>query len=219
MKNKRLNFVKSLIIIFFTFLVFCLAGVFFADYRIEKSSDNLVYDDVNLIPHNKVGLLLGTAKYISDNYGNPYYEYRITAATDLYNAGKIDYILISGDNGNENYNEPQDMKNDLIKNGIPEDRIVLDYAGFRTYDSVIRINKIFGQTSFTIISQEFHNRRAIYIAKCFNLNAIGYNAKDVNSASAFKTNLREKFARVKVFVDLLINKEPKFLGEKIEIGN
>jgi len=104
-------------------------------------------------------------------------------------------------------------------NGIPEGRIVLDYAGFRTYDSVIRINKIFGQTSFTIISQGFHNRRAIYIAKCFNLNAIGYNAKDVNSASAFKTNLREKFARVKVFVDLLINKEPKFLGEKIEIGN
>ena len=109
------------------------------------------------------------------------------------------------------------MKEELLKNGIPENRIFLDYAGFRTYDSVIRMSKIFGQNSFTVISQEFHNRRAIYIARHFGLNVTGFNAKDVDIYNGFKTKLREKFARVKVFIDILTNKQPKFLGEQIEI--
>ena len=109
------------------------------------------------------------------------------------------------------------MKNELIKLGIPSDKIYLDYAGFRTYDSVIRLYKIFGQNSFTIISQEFQNRRAIFIAKWLDLSAVGYNADDVDIYNGFKTKLREIFSRVKVFFDLMINKQPKFLGEKIEI--
>lgn len=138
-------------------------------------------------------------------------------AADLFKAGKIDVIVISGDNSRKNYNEPMDMKEELMKQGIPEDRIYLDYAGFRTYDSVVRLEKIFGQKQFTVISQNFHNRRAIYIARHCNLEAIGYNAEDVNQYSGFKTMLREKFARVKVFVDFLIGTEPKFLGERVEI--
>jgi SanA protein len=139
------------------------------------------------------------------------------AAVDLYKSGKIQYIVISGDNGSKVYNEPMDMKNELIRFGIPAERIFLDYAGFRTYDSIIRMNKIFGQKNFTVISQDFHTRRAVYIAKRVHLNAIGYNAKDVNKYYGFKTMLREKFARVKVFIDLLFNKKPKFLGEPVII--
>jgi SanA protein len=109
------------------------------------------------------------------------------------------------------------MKIELVKLGVPEDKIFLDYAGFRTYDSVIRIQKIFGQTKFTVISQDFHNRRAIFIAMHKKLNAIGFNAEDVNVYKGFKTKLREKFARVKVFLDILFNKEPKFLGQPVDI--
>lgn len=125
--------------------------------------------------------------------------------------------MISGDNSKKEYNEPLDMKNELLKVGIPDSSIILDYARFRTYDSVIRINKIFGQEKFTIISQEFHNRRAIYISNRLGCEAIGFNAKDVNMYKGFRTKLRENFARVKVFIDFWVNEEPKFLGEKIDI--
>ena len=109
------------------------------------------------------------------------------------------------------------MKNELIKKGIPENRIFLDFAGFRTLDSVVRSNKVFGQKSITIISQKFHNERAIYLAEKHGLKAIGFNAEEVVGRSGIKTKIREYFARVKVFVDLLFNVEPKFLGESIEI--
>ncbi len=188
-----------------------------ANRRIEKVTKDLVYKDVNSIPKNKVGLLLGTSKYLRSGELNQYFENRIQATVDLYNAKKIEFIVISGDNRKLSYNEPQDMKRELLLRGIPEEKIFLDYAGFRTYDSVIRMNKIFGQNNFTIISQDFHNRRAIFIAMKMNLQAIGYNATDVDVYNGFKTNIREKFARVKVFLDLMIHKEPKFLGESIEI--
>ncbi|OGH88811.1 MAG: protein SanA [Candidatus Magasanikbacteria bacterium RIFOXYC2_FULL_42_28] len=194
-----------------------LAIIWLADFKIEHATNDLTYNDATEIPHNKVGLLLGTTKYAPSGQLNGYFVYRIQAAVDLFNNQKIDNIVISGDNGTKKYNEPEDMKNELVARGIPENKIYLDYAGFRTYDSVVRLNKIFGQDKFTIISQEFHNRRAIYIAQAKNLEAVGYNAKDINTYRGLRTKLREKLARVKVFIDLLTNKQPKFLGEEIEI--
>lgn len=198
-------------------VILVIAVTWIANNLIEKSSDEFVFNDLNKIPHNKVGLLLGTSKFLKSGLPNQYFSNRIQATVDLYKSHKIEFVVISGDNSKKDYNEPLDMKNELIKNGIPENKIYLDYAGFRTYDSVIRLDKIFGQKSFTIISQDFHNRRAIYIAKSKDLKAIGFNAKDIDLYNGFKTKLREKFARVKVFVDILINKEPKYLGQRIEI--
>ncbi|WP_431109649.1 SanA/YdcF family protein [Winogradskyella poriferorum] len=171
-----------------------------------------VYDSVNAIPKNKVGLLLGTGKYAASGNINLFYKYRIDAVVKLYKAGKIEYILVSGDNSRKDYDEPTDFKKDLIAKGIPEDRIFLDYAGFRTLDSVVRAKEIFGQTSITIISQKFHNQRAIYIAKQYSINAVGFNAKDV-----YNSHFREYLARSKASLDLVFNVQPKFLGEKIVI--
>ena len=148
---------------------------------------------------------------------NQYFKYRIDAAEILFKAGKIERIVVSGDNSKKNYNEPEDMKNELIKRGISEDKIILDYAGFRTFDSIYRLKNIFGQNTFTIISQEFHNQRALYIANSLRLSAVGYNAKEVDAYNGFLTKLREKFARTKLILDLSINKKPKFLGEKVII--
>lgn len=198
--------------------ILCLILIFMANREIQKSTDSFVYRDLNKIPYNKVGLLLGTSKFLKSGQPNQYFKNRIKATVELFKAHKIDIIVISGDNSRKDYNEPLDMKNELISMGIPESKIYLDYAGFRTYDSVIRMLKIFGQSKFTIISQDFHNRRAIYIAREMNLNAIGFNAKDVNAYYGLKTQFREKFARVKVFIDLIINNDPKFLGEKIKIN-
>lgn len=215
---KLLKFLKSKFkLILLIGILLPIAILFLANYAVESSTDELVYTDVSSIPHNKVGLLLGTSKLLKSGASNQYFTYRIDAAVELFKAGKIDYIVISGDNSSKEYNEPLDMKNDLLKAGIPTDKIYLDYAGFRTLDSVVRLHKIFGQTSFTIISQDFHTRRAIYLALHEELKAIGYNAKDVDAYFGFKTKVREKLARVKVFVDFITQKEPKYLGEKVII--
>lgn len=188
-----------------------------ANYVVEYNTEEFVYKDLTAIPYNKAGLLLGTSKTLKSGLPNQYFLNRIGAAIALFESGKIDVIVISGDNSTEGYNEPEDMKTELLKRGIPENKIHLDYAGFRTLDSVIRMGQIFGQTRFTVISQDFHNRRAIYIAHAKGFEAVGYNAKDVDAYSGFKTQVREKLARVKVFLDLFTNKDPKFLGEKVVI--
>jgi len=193
-------------------IIFISLGVFSTYHWISFKTKNLVYDDISTVPENKIGLLLGTGKYAASGNINLFYKYRIDAAVKLYKARKIEFILVSGDNGRKDYDEPSDFKNDLIARGIPADKIVLDYAGFRTLDSVVRAKEIFGQTSITFISQKFHNQRAIYIAQHYNIKAVGFNAKDV-----YNSHFREYLARSKASLDLVFNVQPKFLGEKIII--
>lgn len=201
----------------FRLLLISLVLIFVADVVINTLSSTYLFTKIEEVPHNKTGLLLGTAKTLSSGQNNQYFYNRIDAAVTLFNSGKVDYLVVSGDNHISGYNEPQDMKDELVKRGIPEEKIYCDYAGFRTLDSVIRMWKIFGQTRFTIISQPFHIRRAIFIARAFGLEVVGFAAAEVNAYNGFKTRVREKFARVKVFVDLLFNTTPKYLGETIEI--
>ncbi|WP_370214466.1 SanA/YdcF family protein [Mesoflavibacter profundi] len=125
---------------------------------------------------------------------------------------------MSGDNSRKDYDEPSTFKSDLIQLGVPETDIYLDYAGFRTLDSVVRAKKIFGLENVTIISQKFHNERAIYLAENFNLNATAFNAKDVSNRYGFKTKIREYLARTKAVIDVIMNKQPKYLGPKVEIS-
>ena len=192
-----------------------LLTVFFCDLRVRNEAAGKLYSDTSKLPVNKTGLLLGTAKLLKNGTVNPYYQYRIDAAAQLIKAGKIRYLIISGDNSRKAYNEPEDMRQDLIRVGIDSSIIYLDYAGFRTFDSMVRLKEIFGQTSVTVISQPFHNERAIYLAGTLGINAIGYNARDVAGSSGTRVQLREKLARVNVFLDGFFGTEPKFLGEKV----
>jgi SanA protein len=192
-------------------------AVYYCNRVIGKATAGKLYNDTQAIPFNKVGLLLGTGKFLQNGTVNPYYLYRIQAATALYKAGKIKYIVVSGDNSRNNYNEPALMRTDLIQQGIDSTHIYADYAGFRTFDSVVRLKEIFGQSSATIISQPFHNERAVYIASREGMATIGFNARDVDVRSGLRTQIREKLARTKVFVDYLTGKQPRFLGEKILI--
>ncbi len=206
--------VNILIILFLTLLILLTISE-----NIFKANKKLCYDDTTKIPVNKAGLLLGTSKYYKDGKENLFYKYRIDAAVELYQKGKIKYIIASGDNRRKYYNEPKKMKTDLIKRGIPADRIYTDYAGFRTFDSVIRSKEIFGQNKITVISQRFHNLRALFIAKHFGIDAVAYNAQEVRGIHGIKVRFRELFARIKALLDIYILKsKPKFLGEKIKIS-
>lgn len=204
------NIILSLLI-----LLLLVIGVI--NYVVGKSSAEYIYSDINKIPKNRVGLLLGTAKFMDKGKQilNEYYQNRIDATVALYMAGKIDYIIVSGDNSTFYYNEPALMRQDLIDKGVPPNRIFMDYAGFRTLDSILRCRDVFGQNSVTIISQNFHNERAIFIANHKKVKAVAFNAADGNSI--FDWYFREKMARVKMMMDLVMNTQAKYYGEAIEI--
>lgn len=185
---------------------------------VELYANSRVYDNVKDIPHRRVGLVLGTNPKVASGYTNYYFKYRMDAAAQLYKAGKVDYLLVSGDNHIKAYDEPTAMRDALVERGIPESRIVLDYAGFRTLDSIIRANEVFCQESFTVISQPFHNKRSVFIGKLNGIDIVGYNAQDVVRRKAwYKQMLREALSRVNMFIDHITGKQPHFLGEKIEI--
>ncbi len=213
-----MKILKKIIIYGLIFLGISVLFVWWANHKIETETKNFVSYDIQKLPNEKVGLLLGTSKILKSGWKNLYFFNRIDAAEQLYKSGKIKYILISGDNSTKDYSEPEDMQAELLKRGIPADKIVLDFAGFRTLDSVVRAKEIFGQNSFIIISQKFHNERAVFLAQHYGIKAYGFNAKDVNKYFGFKTKVREYFARAKVFVDFLLGVEPKFGGEKVEIS-
>jgi SanA protein len=219
MKIKK-SYIKKFLLSIAILIYLLINIVVIANWIIEDYSSKFVFNKIGLLPTNRVGLVLGTSKNVGGGKKNPYFYYRIQAAAELYFAGKIKYIVASGDNSDTYYNEPREMKNALIKMGIPASKVFEDYAGFRTLDAIIRCREIFGQNKFTIISQEFHNKRAIFIARKNGIETVGYNAKDVDAQTGFKTNLRELFARIAVFLDLfIIHTEPKFLGEKVVIKN
>ncbi len=211
-RYRRLLFLLSLALLMASVIVL------YCNWRVKHDTEPHTFMLADRLPHNRAGLVLGTSAQRRDGKPNPYFVYRMQAAADLFRQQKVDYLILSGDNSSRFYNEPAMMKARLVRMGIPENRIYLDYAGLRTLDSVLRCQKIFGQSRFTVVSQAFHNQRAIFIARYYGMDAVGYNAQDVEGSGGLKTELREVLARVKVFLDLyLLNKQPKYLGEKIEI--
>ena len=178
-----------------------------------------VFDRVEKIPHRKVGLLLGTAPVTPWGTKNLYFTYRIDAAVKLFHAKKVDYFIVSGDNHSTDYDEPTCMRDSLVACGVPDERIISDYVGFLTLDLEVRCKAIFGQDSVTVISQSFHNERAIYLAGHNQIDAIAFNAQDVTSVwtTWLRGHSRELLARVKIFIDLIIGKQPRFWGEKVKI--
>jgi SanA protein len=188
-----------------------VSSIALAEFWIKSDADSRIYSDLEALPECKVGLVLGCAQ-------NIYFHYRVEAAYEVYEAGKIECILVSGDNHTATYDEASAMKNALVNRGVPETRVICDYAGFSTMDSIVRAREVFGQRKITVISQEFHLQRALFIAKRKQLDAIGYCAPDVEVSLGARTQLREAFARVKTILDLyLLRRQPRFLGDPVLI--
>lgn len=224
-----LNFLKNIRVIYsapvrricFRVMVFACALLFILLWIANQTVATYrqyTYDRVDYIPYNRVAVVLGTSKYLSGGGLNGYFQNRIDATAALYLNGKVSAIIVSGDNANLSYNEPREMRRELIKRGIPAKDIYSDYAGFRTLDSILRAHGVFGQARFTVVSQRFQNERAIYLARQHDLDVIGFNAVDVDLYTGFKTRVREYFARLWCLFDIYIwEREPKFMGEPIEV--
>lgn len=198
----------GIILGFLGVLNYTLIGFFVRNQNSYKVED---------VPAKKVALILGTSQYLRNGSTNLYFKFRIEAVHDLWEAGKIKYVLVSGDNSTKSYDEPTAIKKALIKRGIPADRIVLDYAGFRTLDSMVRAKKVFGQGDFIVVSQQFHVERALVLAYFNGIDVYGYNAVDVTEYAGFRTKVREYFARMKLWLDIIFGVDPKFLGEPVVI--
>ena len=195
-------------------MVVCGGVIGICNVVVKHKAKGRVYVDVSEVPYRKVGLVLGTIPYVNGR-SNRYYQYRMDAAAELYFANKVSYLLLSGDNHVSHYNEPESMRQSLIERGVPDSVIYFDCAGFRTFDSMVRAKKVFAQDSVTVVSQQWHNERAIFIAEHYGLDAIAYSAKDYTAGRKIyvKNHLREALAKVKVVLDLLVNKQPHFLGD------
>ena len=201
-------------------IILFTATILLSNYWVTQQAEGKTFDNIVEVPDNPTGLVLGTSKRVRGGGENLYFKYRMQAAVELFKAGKIKFIIVSGDNSIMEYNETRDMKNSLIQMGIPEDKIVEDFAGFSTLDSVLRAKEVFGQDSLTIISQEFHNERAIFIGKNHDIYALGFNARDVPIRYGTVTVTREYFARVKAMLDVYILKSmPKFYKDKEPFPN
>ncbi|MCH5231507.1 MAG: YdcF family protein [Muribaculaceae bacterium] len=185
------------------------------------NASDRTYDDVNEIPHNKVGLLLATSPITPGGAHNFYFENRIKSTEELYKAGKVDYIIASGGDYRDNHrfgcDEPKAIKDSLVARGVPADRIILDYDGTRTLNSIVKAKDIYRLDSVTLISQKYHNERAIYLADKNDLYAIGYNAEPSPiRRNRIKNTLREVLARPKMFLDFAFGTSPKFnVDEKL----
>jgi len=178
-----------------------------------------VYDKVDEVPQNDVALVLGTSRYTENGEDNPFFVYRIQTATLLYKKGKIKHIIVSGDNNTKYYNEPKEMRDALLDQGIPYRAITLDYAGFRTLDSIVRCKEIFGQNKILIITQKFHSYRAIFIGDFYDMETTAIAARNLPLSSSFKVEFRETLARSKAVLDLYVFQEtPRIMGKKEIIG-
>ncbi len=217
LKARLRRWLKRLFQMVLALVLVAVALIAYANITAVWASRGRIHSDVANLKPTKVGLVFGTTDRISGRE-NLYFRYRIDAAEKVWRAGKIDTLIVSGDNRSRFYNEPEKMKHALVARGIPADRIVCDYAGLRTLDSVVRAKEIFGADSVLFISQRFQNERAIYLAKAHGMDAHGFNARDVESQAGFKTRLREVGARVKMWLDVnFLNTRPRHLGEKEEL--
>lgn len=218
MNSNTKKYLCRIILSISAFVAVVIGFTVYANLRVESAAKDRIYSDIKDVPHNKVALLLGTNPLNRLGLPNSYFTNRINTASELYHSGKVDFIIASGDNHTKQYDEPTAMRDSLMAHGVPENRIILDFAGFRTLDSVVRAKEIFGCDSLTIISQADHDARALYLASANGINAVAVVAPiRAGRWVRIRLALREWLARDKMMLDIIFGKQPHFLGEKIAI--
>ena len=212
-RGKITSFGKHFALVLLTLFVILLLSMLSIDRWVSKQAKDNIFTTYDAVPQYDVAVVLGTSKYIGKSL-NTYYTHRMNSAIDLFQQGKVTQFLLSGDNAHRSYNEPWTMKRDLLKAGAPESMIHLDYAGFRTLDSIVRAKKIFASDRFLIITQRFHCERALFIADAYKIDAQCFAvAGPTDMKQQLRMRIRELMARVKAFLDLYImDTQPRFLG-------
>lgn len=216
-EKKRRKFIKYILI---TAVIAAVTGIIFFTVAniIAAGYSAYVYDHAEEVPETFAAVVLGCSPH-HENRPNLYFRNRMEAAAKLYHSGKVKKLIVSGDNGRKEYNEPEAMRQALIARGVPDEDIYCDYAGFSTLDSIIRTESIFSQQKFIIISQRFHCERAVFIANCKGLEVFGYAATDIQTPRwKYRNHFRESLARPAALLDLIFCRDARFAGEKVDLN-
>ncbi len=196
-------------------VISCLLFITLSQNHLNSVASNKTTYNINEVSSCKVALVLGCNNRLPDGRTNLFFKYRIEAAAKLFQSAKIEYLIVSGANPTFSYDEPTLMKNALIEKGVPSAKIICDFAGLRTLDSIVRAKTVWGINELIVVSQEFHNKRAITIGNKWGINVHGYNATNVALRHSIRTRLREKLAVSKAILDLyVLHTEPRFKGPK-----
>jgi SanA protein len=189
-----------------------LTAAILCDRWVTFSTSSRIHRDIESLPAHDIALVLG-ANPLTQGRPNLFFTSRIDTAAALYSEGKVRHFIVSGDNHAADYDEPTAMRDALVSRGIPASAITLDYAGFRTLDSVVRARDVFGQSRFIIVSQEFHCARALFIATSNNIDAVAYPAPDIRGKAGLTVRARETLARTLAVLDThILNTTPHFPG-------
>lgn len=201
------------------FLAVTVVVLLGCDFYVSQSTRPFIYSTVDELPERPVAVVLGTSKFYAGKI-NPFYKTRVEAAAQLYAAKKVRAVVASGDNATRQYNEPRMLRKDLINSGVPAELVTMDFAGFRTLDSIVRAKEVFKLDSFVVVSQRFQVERALYIARAHKIDAIGFAADNPPYFGwRWKVRLREVFARFLAVLDVtVLNTMPKFLGPKVDVN-
>ncbi len=201
-------------------LALVLAALLFgADAWVRDLGGAHCHTQLQAVPEARVAVVLGCSERLANGRLNRFFRHRMDAAAELYRQGRVQALIVSGDNSRKDYDEPGAMRDALVAAGVPRDRIWCDYAGLRTLDSVMRAQRIFGQDEFIVVSQRFHNERAVFLGRRLGLKVHGFNAADVPVAAAPTTYLREALARVKAVLDVtVLGTQPRHGGPPVEIS-
>lgn len=205
---------KTTKVLFFVFIIGSVL-MLVANIWVVTSTKVKILTDYKDLPDSSVALVLGTSNKLTNGSPNPFFEDRILAAANLFRHGKASRFLLSGDNRTKYYNEPLEMKKALIKAGVPVSAITLDYAGLRTFDSIVRCKEIFGHNKIVIVTQPFHCYRALFISQFYKMDAVALMTDSPMPDNSARVYVREYFARAKAILDLyFLNTAPKHLGNK-----
>jgi len=184
----------------------------FASARVLASANGKICEDISKAPHHRVGIVLGCSP-TTGRFKNPFFQSRMNMAARMFHAGKVDRLLVSGDNGRVGYDEPSAMAQALVERGVPNSAITKDFAGFRTLDTMVRAKKVFGVDEATIITDDFHLARSIYFANGAGIEALGVQCKSASNQNTRSVKFREVLARGLAVVDQeILHSQPKFLG-------
>lgn len=184
-----------------------------ADLACRRAAAGRIFTATDSVPRNDVALVLGTGRLTARGNVNLHFTQRMAAAAALYHSGKIRHLIVSGDNHSTTYDEPSDMKAALVALSVPANAITCDYAGFRTLDSVVRARTVFGLTNLTIVTEEFHCPRSLWIAQQHGLKAVAFAAPDLSARWSARVKFREALARTWCAADLFVfHCQPKFPG-------
>lgn len=174
-----------------------------ADGRLRTTAD---------VPPEDVAVVFGAGLW--KGRPTPYLAHRLDAAAELYRSGKVKVLLVTGDNSRTEYDEPSAMRTYLAARGVPDDKVVSDYAGFDTWDSCVRAKKIFGVDRAVLVTQDFHVKRALALCAAAGVESYGVGVGEPHDATWYYGTTREIAAAGKAAAEAALRPDPHFLGDQ-----